>query len=40
VMELFRAVLPLFAVLAAGVLVVTYLPWLSTFLPHTLRGLG
>jgi len=33
VMELFRAVLPLFVALAAGVLVITYLPWLSTFLP-------
>lgn len=38
VMELFRAVLPLFVALAAGVLVITYLPWLSTFLPETLRG--
>jgi len=33
VMELFRAVLPLFVALAAGVLIITYLPWLSTFLP-------
>lgn len=40
VMELFRAVLPLFVALAIGVLIVTYLPWLSTFLPHTLRGVG
>jgi TRAP-type C4-dicarboxylate transport system permease large subunit len=38
VMELFRAVLPLFVALAAGVLVITYLPWLSTFLSETLRG--
>lgn len=30
VMELFRAVLPLFVALAAGVLLITYLPWLST----------
>jgi tripartite ATP-independent transporter DctM subunit len=30
VMELFRAVLPLFAALAAGVLLITYVPWLST----------
>jgi tripartite ATP-independent transporter DctM subunit len=33
----FRAVLPLFCALAAGVLVITYVPWLSTFLPG-LRG--
>jgi len=33
VMELFRAVLPLFVALAVGVLIITYLPWLSTFLP-------
>ena len=32
VMELFRAVLPLFAALGAGVLLITYLPWLSTAL--------
>lgn len=38
VMELFRAVLPLFLALALGVLIVTYLPWLSTFLPAILRG--
>lgn len=30
VMHLFRAVLPLFLALAAGVLLLTYLPWLST----------
>jgi TRAP-type C4-dicarboxylate transport system permease large subunit len=30
VMELFRAVLPLFVALAAGVLLITYVPWLST----------
>ena len=28
--EIFRAVLPLFLALGAGVLVVTYVPWLST----------
>ena len=38
VMELFRAVLPLFIALAVGVLIVTYVPWLSTFLPATLKG--
>lgn len=31
--EVFRAVLPLFCALGAGVLVITYVPWLSTFLP-------
>jgi tripartite ATP-independent transporter DctM subunit len=31
--EVFRAVAPLFVALAAGVLAITYLPWLSTFLP-------
>ena len=34
VMELFRAVLPLFAGLGAGVLLITYVPWLSTALVH------
>jgi C4-dicarboxylate transporter DctM subunit len=33
VTEVFRAVAPLFLALAAGLLAVTYLPWLSTFLP-------
>ena len=32
VMELFRAVLPLFLALGAGVLLITYVPWLSTVL--------
>jgi tripartite ATP-independent transporter DctM subunit len=31
--EVFLAVAPLFAVLAGGVLLITYVPWLSTFLP-------
>jgi tripartite ATP-independent transporter DctM subunit len=35
--EVFRAVAPLFVALGAGVLVITYLPWLSTLLPG-LRG--
>ncbi|MDX1375418.1 MAG: TRAP transporter large permease subunit [Burkholderiales bacterium] len=35
--EVFRAVAPLFLALAAGLLLITYLPWLSTFLPG-LRG--
>ena len=33
VLEVFRAVAPLFLALAAGLLAITYLPWLSTFLP-------
>jgi TRAP-type C4-dicarboxylate transport system permease large subunit len=37
VVEIFRAVLPLFLALAAGVAIITYVPWLSTFLP-SLRG--
>jgi C4-dicarboxylate transporter, DctM subunit len=35
--EVFRAVAPLFLALAAGVLVVTYAPWLSTALPAAFR---
>jgi tripartite ATP-independent transporter DctM subunit len=31
--EIFRAVLPLFAALAVGVLILTFTPWLSTALP-------
>ena len=37
VTEVFRSVAPLFAALAAGLLLITYVPWLSTYLP-TLRG--
>ena len=37
VVEIFRAVLPLFAAIACGVLAITYLPWLSTWLPSLLR---
>ncbi len=33
VLEVCRSVLPLFPILAAGVLAITYLPWLSTVLP-------
>ena len=33
VSEVFRAVAPLFLALAAGLLAITFLPWLSTFLP-------
>lgn len=36
--EVFRAVAPLFLVLCAGVLAVTYIPWLSTELPALLGG--
>jgi tripartite ATP-independent transporter DctM subunit len=38
VLEVFHAVLPLFVVLALGLLLITYVPWLSTFLPQTLKG--
>jgi C4-dicarboxylate transporter, DctM subunit len=31
--EIFRAVLPLFLALAIGVLIITYIPWLSLWLP-------
>jgi tripartite ATP-independent transporter DctM subunit len=37
VVEIFRAVLPLFFALGAGVLAITYLPWLSTWLPGLVR---
>jgi TRAP-type C4-dicarboxylate transport system permease large subunit len=30
VIEIFRAVLPLFVALATGVIAITYVPWLST----------
>jgi TRAP-type C4-dicarboxylate transport system permease large subunit len=33
ILEVFRAVAPLFLALAAGLLAITYVPWLSTFLP-------
>jgi TRAP-type C4-dicarboxylate transport system permease large subunit len=38
VLEVFKAVLPLFVVLALGLLVITYVPWLSTVLPETFKG--
>ena len=37
VVEVFRAVLPLFVALGAGVLAITYLPWLSSGLPGLVR---
>jgi C4-dicarboxylate transporter DctM subunit len=37
VLDIFRAVLPVFFAVAAGVLVVTYVPWLSTALPSAFR---
>jgi len=37
VIEIFRAILPLFFALGAGVLAITYLPWLSTWLPGLIR---
>ncbi len=36
--EVFRAALPVVGVLAIGVLLVTFLPWLATGLPGLLRG--
>ena len=36
--EVFRAVLPVAAVLGVGVLLVTLLPWLATGLPNIMRG--
>lgn len=36
--EVFRAALPVAAVLAVGVLLVTLAPWLATGLPHIMRG--
>ena len=38
VMVLFRAVLPLFVALGIGVLLVTYIPWLSTGIPSLIKG--
>jgi C4-dicarboxylate transporter, DctM subunit len=37
IVEVFRAVAPLFLALAGGVIVVTYVPWLSTALPAIFR---
>ena len=37
VVEVYRAVIPLFALLCVGVLLITYLPFLSTALPGLLR---
>jgi len=37
ILEVCRAVLPLFPVLAFGVLVTTYVPWLSTVLPRLIH---
>lgn len=34
VAEVFRSVIPIFLVLCLGVLLITYLPWLTTFLPR------
>jgi len=35
--EVFRAVLPAVGVLGCGVLLITYVPWLATALPHLIR---
>jgi TRAP-type C4-dicarboxylate transport system permease large subunit len=37
VMEVFRAVAPLFFALAIGLLIITYVPWLSTGLVSLLK---
>jgi TRAP-type C4-dicarboxylate transport system permease large subunit len=36
--EVFRAVLPVVGVIAIGVLLVTFVPWLATGLPNLMRG--
>jgi TRAP-type C4-dicarboxylate transport system permease large subunit len=33
ILEVMRAVVPMLLVLLAGVLLITYLPWLTTWLP-------
>jgi tripartite ATP-independent transporter DctM subunit len=35
--EVIRAVLPMLAILLAGVLLITYIPWLTTALPYRFR---
>jgi TRAP-type C4-dicarboxylate transport system permease large subunit len=37
IVEVYRSVLPLFFVLCLGVLLITYIPFLSTALPGALR---
>ena len=37
VLEIYRAVMPLFLLLCLGVLMITYMPFLSTALPGLLR---
>ena len=37
-LEITRSVLPMLLVLLAGVLFITYVPWLTTFLPHLFKG--
>ena len=32
-LEVYKAVIPMLLVLLIGVLLITYIPWLSTFLP-------
>jgi len=35
--EVIRAVLPMLAILLVGVFLITYIPWLTTALPHRFR---
>lgn len=37
IVEVSRAVLPMLLVLLVGVLLITYVPWLTTFLPHLFK---
>lgn len=36
IVEVYSAVVPLFLILCIGVVVITYIPWLSTYLPGLL----
>ena len=38
IMRVVRAALPLLAVLFVFLIIVTYVPWISTFLPNTFMG--
>jgi TRAP-type C4-dicarboxylate transport system permease large subunit len=35
--QVYRSVIPLFLVLCGGVLIITYVPWLSTVLPTLIK---
>jgi TRAP-type C4-dicarboxylate transport system permease large subunit len=36
--EVTRAVMPVLLVRLAGVLIITYLPWMTTWLPHLFKS--